>query len=293
MAKTSIRMKVHTAIIYSLLVVGAVVFCWPLAWMVFTSFKMDRELFARTLTLFPETPTPQRVSPYVDTRSFKDLKGPRQDEMLPWLEQTLAPEVAALAPDLDGPALTVQLARGAYKRLDDMLPPAKWALPLEELKAASLEALTPVVKQELVRQLRRGLVFGQLRARSYDLQEDQLVDPAKVAEAWTVEGEGKASFLPEPAGQGAALRYQLEDGETLRVVGHFKSSFPIERLYRLQLSLKSDESWNFLSAAIERNGKRFEAQRSNPMSDANWRTARWLGRHRNLCQPLAAQVWRG
>ena len=275
MAKTSVRQKFHILLIYCLLVVGAIVFCWPLAWMVFTSFKMDRELFARTLTLFPETPTPQRVSPYVDPRIFKDLKGKRQEELLPWLQEQLKPELATLGPDLDGEALGVQLARGCYKRLDDMLPLAAWDLPSDDLKKACLEALTPAVKLDLVTQLRRGLVLGQLRARSYDLQEDQLVQPGKVSEAWALEGEGKHSFVPEADGQGAALHYELEDGQAMRLVGHFKTSFPVERLYRLQLSLRADESWNDLSAAIEHNGKRFEAHRVNPMSDANWSVYTW------------------
>ncbi|HTA16773.1 MAG TPA: hypothetical protein VK786_03400, partial [bacterium] len=71
--------------IYGLLLGGAVVFCWPLLWLACTSVMMDRELFARHIHWFPESPRPQVLSPYVDPQSFPDLDGPRQAEILPLL----------------------------------------------------------------------------------------------------------------------------------------------------------------------------------------------------------------
>ena len=92
-------------------VMGAVVFCWPLLWMVFTSVKPDRELFARKMHLSGNPGGPEQ-SPYVDEHSFRDLEGEWSADLLPVLEAEIRPQAKALDPNLDQDVLTQQLARG-------------------------------------------------------------------------------------------------------------------------------------------------------------------------------------
>ena len=53
------------------------------------------------------------------------------------------------------------------------------------------------------------------------------------------------------------------------------TSFPINRLYRIQLSVRADESWNRLSAIVEKDGQRLEAVRPQAMADSNWAVYTW------------------
>ncbi len=262
-------------VVYSLLIAGSIVFCWPLLWMAFSSVKAGSELFARKQHFLPETPAPQLKSPFVDQHSFPDLDGRRQAEMLNWMESAIRPQVASLAPDLEPESATRQLARGAYLRLSDSLPQNSWGLPAEELKALALKATDAATLQQVLAQVRRSLVVSTLTARSYDVQEDILVPADKVAQSWKLEAEDGASASLIPTAQGADLAYDLSKGERVRLVGRFKTSFDTGRLYRLQMSVKADRSWNRIRVYVEKNGKRYASVRDLPMADANWTAFCW------------------
>ena len=75
--------------IYLLLALGSLVFIWPFLWMAATSAKLDREMFADTLRLWPQRPIPRLHSPYLDDRFFADVNGPRFREAAPMIEQQL------------------------------------------------------------------------------------------------------------------------------------------------------------------------------------------------------------
>jgi len=267
--------RLRTLGIYALLVGGAVVFCWPLLWMAFTSVKLDRELFARHIHWLPETPQPQLRSPYVDERSFSELVGKRQGDLIPALEDYFRPLAPQLEPDLDREPLVRALARGAYQRLAESLSDEKWMVPNAQLKATAMAAMTPEFTHELLGEVKRGVVVGQLRARSYDLSEDQLVPAEKAASAWKLEGSAEG-FLQQSADErGAELHYDFNNGDRLRLTGDFKTSFPVDRLYHLQLSLRTDESWHNIRVTVEKNGRRLEAVTAVPMADPYWSIITW------------------
>lgn len=265
--------KVQIALVYSLLVAGAFVFCWPLAWMGFTSFKADRELFSRDLTLLPESPGGALASPFVDRLMFKLPSGKKRLEAGPLIRD----RVAALLPaqlDVDRAQALEAVSTGAFKRLLDTLPQAEWLRSEEELKELVKAQVDAGLVEGLLFQVRRNLVFGQLRARSYDVQEDVLVPVDQAATAWTLGGDGKASLVPIK-GRGAELHYDLSGGKSVRLQGTFKTSFDLSRLYRLQFGVKCDDSWHDLHVYVEKDGRRFEAMRTHPMADANWTLFTW------------------
>ncbi|HTB21252.1 MAG TPA: carbohydrate ABC transporter permease [bacterium] len=271
----TVAARFRTLGIYSMLVVGAVIFCWPLLWLAFTSVKMDRELFTRRIHWIPEAPRPHMVAPYVDAYSFPDLDGPRQDELLPVLQSYFRPLAPALDPDLDPDALSVQLARGAYQHLSDNLPETAWTQTQADLRKMALAAMNPALTKELLRQAERGVIVGPLSARSYDLQEQELVSAEQVAGAWKIDGGAKGSLVPSPADRGAELHYDFSSGDKLRLTGTFTTDFPVDRLYHLQLALRSDESWNRIRATLEKNGRVLRADRIFPLADTNWSVITW------------------
>jgi ABC-type glycerol-3-phosphate transport system permease component len=61
--------------VYALLLGGALVFSWPFLWMATTSFKVDREMFAEGIRLWPQRPIPATRSPYAATRYYRDVSG--------------------------------------------------------------------------------------------------------------------------------------------------------------------------------------------------------------------------
>jgi ABC-type glycerol-3-phosphate transport system permease component len=260
--------------LYALLIGGALIFSWPFLWMATTSVKVDRELFGEKLRLFPTRPIPHPQSPYVDTRHFQDVEGPRMDALLPVIEAALAKLDYPWPADLDRPTLQREAARGVFKKLQDTIPVAQW-------QSANLPAAIPTLIQagmvaDAVRQVRRQLLIGQLRARSYDLQEDQLVAPDRVATTWQVTGPATIEQAGMPQEPHGAVKYDLTKAGKFELRQTFTTSFPVARLYRLQLYLRPDDTWHPVTLYVEKLGKKFKAERTRELADySNWGVLTW------------------
>ena len=269
---------IRRVLIYGALFIGALIFAWPFFWMAAVSAKLDREMFGEN-RLLPERPIPRLQSPYVDDRLYAGVSGPRLDEALTIIEQHLQTLDVAWPADLDRETLMKHTARGVYKRLLTMMPNETWDVPLEQLGAAVAAAVQPPLVAEIVRDLRRVFCVGQLRARSTDLQEDLLVAPDNVANAWRVEG-ARAKLLQtgtadEPF---AELKYNFSSGDAVRLTQTFTTTFPVDRLYRLQMSLRYDNTWHAVRMYVEKNGVRYRAARDLESSDYNWVLNTWQER---------------
>lgn len=260
--------------VYALLIGGALIFSWPFLWMAFTSVKVDRELFGEKIRLFPQRPIPHLRSPYVDTRHFQDVEGPRREELLPVIERALAAWDYPWPDGLDRDTLQREAARGVFKRLQDTVPVSDWRSP-------ELPAMVPgLIRRELVddavRQVQRQLLLGQLRARSYDLQEDQLVAPDRVAESWQVSGAARLEQVGPPAEPHAAVSYDFTTSKRFALSQTFTTSFAVARLHRIQLYLRPDDTWHPVTLTLEKLGKKYRAERARELADySNWGVLTW------------------
>src|SRR5262245_485469 len=86
------------AIIYAILIAGAIVFAFPFVWLTATSMKLDRELFSGRIDVAPERPRPRLRSPYYDERHFHHvaLTRPQIDVIRPMLEAQIATAIPTL-----------------------------------------------------------------------------------------------------------------------------------------------------------------------------------------------------
>ncbi len=260
--------------VYFLLSLGTIVFAWPFLWMAATTAKLDRELFAAN-RLLPERPIPRTQSPYVDDRLFADVSGPRMAEALAAIRQQI--ENHEWPADVNRAAMQEQVARGLYQKLRSLLPAEVWKMPNEQFSAAIAAAVDPKMVDETAQQLRRVFCLGSLLARSYDLQEDKLIDPASAAVAWQVGGNAASQLIQSgtAAEPFAELKYDFSRGDKIVLSQTFATSFPVERLHRIQLSLRTDDTWHALDMFMEKNGKRYHADRTLESSDNNWVVATW------------------
>jgi ABC-type glycerol-3-phosphate transport system permease component len=260
--------------IYALLVAGAIVFSWPFLWMATTSVKVDREMFGEKIRLMPRRPIPAVQSPYYDQHYYRDVEGKRMTELLPGIEAHLT--------GLGVPADAVKsLARGCFQKLVNTMPLALWDQPGDGLKAEALKRVDAGMVKEVTGQIRRHFSLGQLRARSYGrlaaVAEDQLVAADQAAETWQVSGTAKTQLEQrsderEPY---ADVEYNFTGGDTFTLTGDFKTSFPVADLYRLQLYLRSDDTWHGLKMYIEKLGVRYEAERVYDLADFTWGIGTW------------------
>jgi multiple sugar transport system permease protein len=266
--------------IYALLIGGSAVFMWPFVWMASASVKLDREHFADEAGLLPQRPLPRAVSPYVEERRVAGYEHERLDEQLPHLVADLRARAIVWPDGVDADHALDLLARGLYRRLAAFAAADWWELPERDLAARLVSLLTPSMVEAERAALGRGLVFGQLVALSYDLEERTLVAPQAVAGAWTLSGPARARFLPaaaEPgvAAQGRLLAYDFTEGDHVRLTGDFSLGFAPERLHRLQLALRADDTWQALHCSVEVGGRRYRAERPADLGDTQWTTISW------------------
>ena len=259
--------------IYALLLGGSIIFVWPFLWMAMTSVKVDREMFAEKIRLWPQRPLPAKRSPYVDTRYYRDVSGKRMDEVIAIIKQELGLSPwGTYVKELDE-----QMARGVYHRLLMTMPATIWDGPMDNLKREVVNRADRDMCETVFRQIYRHFAIGQLRARSYDLQEDQLIAQANVANSWTIGGTATAKLL-QITGDGepyADLHYDFSKGDTITLSQSFTTSFPVERLYRIQLYARPDDSWHPMTVYVEKLGKKLKAERTWDLSDFNWGVGTW------------------
>src|SRR6059058_4041880 len=259
----------HRLLIYVLLFAGSLLFAWPFIWMVGTSIKLEREVLSNRSGVLPERPIPQSKSPYLDERIFVPVDGPHRDEAIAILEEQLRSHV--WPSNVDPEIARQQVARGIYERLLVLFPYERWSDSGEQLRAALTAAIAPDLIDSVFGQLRRVLLIGQLRARSTELQEDELVSGSDAATKWIVAGPGALSQKADAS----EFSYDFSSESRVTLSQTFTTSFPIERLRRLQFYFQPDDSWHALRMTVEKLGHRFVSERPVYLADHNWQVATW------------------
>jgi ABC-type glycerol-3-phosphate transport system permease component len=260
--------------IYILLISGSVVFIWPFLWMATTSLKLDREVFMENLSLWPQAPEPAVKSPYVDERYFDGFPDhPRMEDLLPALEAYLRDLDYPWPTELDREILIKQTARGVFNRLVQLIPPESLSdSSLDVLKAEALSKINDEIVQRVVDQIRRHLSIGRLVLRSYDFAEDEVVSASNVESSWKLGGNALGQLVSRKTGTPKApiqtdLHYDFSKGDLVELHGSFTTTFPIDRLHRIQLSLGSDNTWHKVDMQVEMKGALYRSDESRFLSD--------------------------
>ena len=269
--------------VYVLLVMGAAVFSLPFLWMATTSFKVDRELFSGEMRIFPMSPVPRENSPYVDDRYFEDVEGPNLDALAPEFARLARAAGAELPPDVDADALYTQVGLGLYKKLAKRLPPEIWNKGTrEEVIAAAGEQIDRAMVESVFASVYRGFGMGRLQVWSAELEREVLGEGT--------EGEVKplserfenltpdVVTLTDRARKGlrfASVKYDFSKGDRVTLDRTFDLRFGAAALQRIQLYMRPDDSWHELYLTVEKEGRRYVAERPVVLSNYEWMMATW------------------
>ncbi|MEY2539778.1 MAG: multiple sugar transport system permease protein [Verrucomicrobiota bacterium] len=270
-------LMMRRALIYAALALGSIIFTWPFIWMAATSAKLERELFRQQPRTLPQSPGPRLQSPYVDTRLFADVNGTRMDETLSLIGAALSRMNYTWPQDLNPAELRKEASRGIYARLLNTLPADHWQKSSAELGQEIAAAISPQLIADIVANLRRVFCVGQLRIRSYDLQEEQLIAGQDAAANWVTAGSAPARLVSAESGgdRYAELHYDFSQGDLVTLSQTFTTSFPVSRLHRIQLYLRNDDTWHAITLFVERSGQRLQAQHPVDDCDYNWIVDTW------------------
>jgi len=264
---------IRRLLVYVLLIAGSLLFAWPFIWMAGTSVKLEREVLSNRSSVLPERPIPRSRSPYLDDRLFVQAGGPHRDEAIAIVEEQLRGHI--WPSNIDPEFARKQMARGIYQRLLMSIPYERWSDSSEQLRATLTDAVTPDLIDSVFGELRRVFAIGQLRARSTELQEDQLVSASDAATKWSVAGPGALSQKADRA----EFAYDFSSANKVTLSQTFATSFPIERLRRLQFYFQPDDTWHALRVTVEKLGQRFVSERAVYLADHTWQVVTWQERN--------------
>ncbi|MGC4031792.1 MAG: ABC transporter permease subunit [Tepidisphaeraceae bacterium] len=273
------RLSPGRVLLYTTLLIGALVFSFPFIWMASSSVKVDRELYTDELRIRPLTPSASPVSPWIDTQYYTDLPGAaqRQDEVLPELQKLTAPKIKP-ADGIDPSELATQVARGVYQRLSRMLPATAW----DGTPAELVEAARPLVSQDLIDSVAgnvvRRLAIGPLRL---GLDDDSEIEPnhaTPIAERWQNRSPKVVSLTDEKnTGRrpSASVTYDFKSGDSFQLNSELKLPAEAKRVSKVRLAIHPDDSWHSMTLVVERDGQRWESTRDVPLSNFDWQTLTW------------------
>src|SRR5205085_10808873 len=125
--------------------------------------------------------------------------------------------------------------------------------------------------------VRRFFAVGQLRNRSYDLEDQQLIAPENAASAWQIGGNASAGLVMAASSTDryAELHYDFSRGDVVQLSQTFTTDFAVSRLHRIQFYLHNDDTWHAINLLVEKNGQRFRAAHPVDNADVNWVVATW------------------
>ncbi len=277
---TSFRLRRFAAHawIYALLFSGALVFSWPFVWMACTSVKLDRELFGEVLRTLPEAPDPRPLSPYVDAGYFRDVRDPRMALILPLVEARLDALQIPWPEELNTGSVRRETAKGILRKLQLTVTETVWQGPLDALRPVIDERVDRAMVDETLSFVRRSLCLGSLRLDSYDIQEEEPASGREPVADWTVAGDDASAVLVPAVQDGQActeLRYDYGTGRTIRLETTVQSEFPVDRLHRIQLGLRPDDTWHGVVVEVEKLGVKYRSVRPLDLAGFNFLLATW------------------
>ncbi|MBP8131003.1 MAG: ABC transporter permease subunit [Candidatus Hydrogenedentes bacterium] len=266
------RQMLRSACVHGLLVLGAVLFTLPFAWLLVTSFKYPEEVAAYPPRWVPAVPGATTRSPFVNAELFDDWRVP--DALAPERWETLRPRAEAVLWEAGRALLGPDRVRGlADRELRPVLTRALWqatslSVPLdiwEKADTVILGALRARVDSERMEQV-WNLVFRcvALRAPSFaDIERREYpLDATRPFEAYaTPIGAARLAARPVSLLPDAAPFLLLEYDMSTEPEAGFRAELPLpmppEQLLSVTVPLRQDRSWHRLRVELELGGRRY------------------------------------
>ena len=277
----------NSGLLHLALIAGAVVFALPYAWLVGTSFKLDKEVRSAEIRIFPQRPIPVQASPYIDRRQFAELARPESvadDAWTGWMKAFLVDRIGAVVDDwqdakasgLPADTMRSELIEGVFRRLVNLIPhDALAGGDRTSFSDAIDRLLTAEIVQDCFSQAYRYFGLGTVRLQTKDYRVFDLIGDTPVGAAWASEGRTvRLDVGREPGHAFVVGHYDLGEAGAFEVAGQFEADVdlanPDSGFKRLELSFHSDQTWHEMRVLVEMDGKRYRSSEPKYLGDDQW-----------------------
>ena len=256
--------------IHLLLILFALAFVFPFAWMLTTSIKTDEEI--NNPALWPGLPRFRGASPYA--RRPVELVKPGHIDDAPWnaavpqllrsARLAVADAVNSAPPPIPAEHLDAYIDSSASLLVSELvgrLDLSLWSKSVEQLVAAFERSITSAAIAYAMDDRLARLELRQLQLRTLDGRIFNLAFGEGIAKTWQIES-GTGELVPVSRDV-AQLRYRFASPDAPPLVLRYDFTFPAtpQDLHKLVLAIKSDDSWNRITATLDLAGRRWVAER--------------------------------
>lgn len=270
--------------IHGALCLGALVFMFPFAWLVITSFKYPEEVIAYPPKWIPAVPEPRAVSPYVTLERFDALEMPeelsreRLERLAPLVNDALWRRGRAFIGEehmqgLEERLLRAPLTEALWHALVPGMPPELWTRDDADIVEAMAARLTLERIEEVWTDIYRCVAIREPFFTDTQRRDHEM----RLRRGETLRGRarslGGVVAREKPLNLSASdhmlqLAYNLEQG---RGGLEFELPLPIdgEELLSITLPIRQDRTWHRLHVTLELDGRRYESR--NPLFLGNYR----------------------
>lgn len=277
----------RSSILHLALLGGSLVFALPYAWLVGTSWKLDKEVQSAQIHILPQKPVPATVSPYVDARQFPPIARPEPVSRAAWngwMKDAVEAEIATAirawhderARPLPAEAVRQALANGVFARLTSLIPYTTWQQPAEkEFRQAVAKAISPELIRECFDQAYRYFALGTVRLVTQDYQVFDLTAGGPAEPVWQVlSGPVRLETTTEAGRRVTIGHYDFAEGDRFVIAGLFEVPValadPEKGFKRIELSFHSDQSWHDMRMLVEMNGRLYRSASPKYLADDFW-----------------------
>ncbi len=213
---------------YIALIFGSLIFSFPFYWLVVTSWKGEKELFAFPPTLFPELPVSTDSSPYIHPSAFPPVPLNMEADEATRFKDAVWQKASALLQEsgiepweewgMNEPLLREEMLNGVLKRTMASIPAEEWNAPYDRRLEAFFKRLDLERIRNVWNEVRKEFLVGKVRVVTYEGVDI----PLEPVGPWQTSDGVQLRSLERKGEQYERIRYDFKQGD----------SYTCSRLYR-------------------------------------------------------------
>ena len=279
-----VQKKIFIGIGYPLLVAAAFCTMVPLLWLLSSSFKTADEVFAAPIQWLPKLPPRITSSPYIVTDVYPKIKKPASVDPETW--KTLQPELeqviwnnvqehisknSQLSTSLQTTELQTEMTKGIWKQHVATLLPEVWNGTAESIIKEVENSIIPETINTIWKSVYREVALGTIEIEDLEFNRTEVESVMWDADSDT----GQQIHEADHEELIAALSYNFQDENNIRLTTTIKSPIPIDSIRRIILPVRGDASYHHLSLSVSVNGTTYQPTRPFVLNTAQSEDTIW------------------
>ena len=279
-----VQKKIFIGIGYPLLVAAAFCTMVPLLWLLSSSFKTADEVFAAPIQWLPKLPPRITSSPYIVTDVYPKIKKPASVDPETW--KTLQPELeqviwnnvqehisknSQLSTSLQTTELQTEMTKGIWKQHVATLLPEVWNGTAESIIKEVENSIIPETINTILKSVYREVALGTIEIEDLEFNRTEVESVM-----WDADSDiGQQIHEADHEELIAALSYNFQDENNMRLTTTIKSPIPIDSIRRIILPVRGDASYHHLSLSVSVNGTTYQPTRPFVLNTAQSENTIW------------------